>query len=260
MIRRRRRVRVDLLLVAVVVVVVAAAVTVRHGSAANLLAPKSPRTAALAFSRAYLSHLDGGDPAGALPAATGQVRYLAGATIPASSRSGALSLASFALQAVSGATSAQARVTARDGRHSYGFELVLKYLTGAWRVTYLVPADLATALARPYHAAPTPIALQLAARRFALAYAAFRERATAAPPAGLPTVRRQIAAGQDPLAATSPTHSSPQLVALIFGPVAQGSVAVSATERARGSRLRFGFDLELAEGRWQAVGFSEASR
>lgn len=261
MIRRRRRVRVDLLLAVVMVAVVAAALVVRRGSAASsVLAPTSARAAVLAFSRGYLSHLEGGLPASALAGATGQVRSLAAATIPPSSRIGRLSLASLELQSVSGATSAQAQVSARDGRHSYGFELVLRYLAGAWRVTYLVPVDLATVLAPPYRPVPTPVAVRLAARRFALTYADFRERGTQVLPAGLPAIRRQLAAGQDPLATTSPTHSSPQLVALTFGPVAQGSVAVSATESARGSRLRFGFDLELAAGRWQASGFSEASR
>lgn len=258
--RRRRRVRVDLLLVLVVLTVVAAAVSVRHGSAAYVVASKSPSPVVAAFSRGYLSHLDGGLPAGALPGATRQVRALAGATLPSQARFGRLRLTRLELQYVSGASSAQAKVSARDRRHAYGFGLSLRYLDGAWRVAYLVPVDLVTVLASAYRPAPTPVAVSLVARRFALAYAAFREGARRTLPPGLPTIHRQIAAGQDPLATVSPDHSAPRLLALSFGPVAQGAVAASIIERARGRRLRFGVDLERVAGRWQAWGFPEASR
>lgn len=258
---RRRRVRLDLLFGVLVVLAVAAVILVQRGTASSQrLAASSPRTAAVAFAQAYLGYLDGRLPAGALPDASDQVRAIAGsaAPIPDAARRGALKLAGMRLTYVRGALTGQASALGRDQAHTYGFQIQLRYLSGHWQVVYLAPPDVYTIAATPYHQPAAPEALRRAAAAFALAYVSYREGTRQSPPAGSSTIARQIAARQDPLASTVPSHTEPRLMSVAFGPVVGGTAAASATLSDRGRKLQFDFDLRQAAAGWQAWGFAEA--
>lgn len=259
--RRRRRVRLDLLLGALAVLAVAAAILVQQGTASSQdLAPSSPDSALTAFARAYVSYLDGRLPARSLPNASDRVRAIAGGSppIPAVARRGALELAALRVTYVRGALSAQAAALGRDGAHTYGFTLDLRFANGEWQVSYLVAPDVYTITAAPYRRPVAPRTLRTAASTFALAYGAFREGARSAPPAGASTIEEQIAAGRDPLAGTAPSHAEPRLVAVAFGPAVGGVASATATLTDQGQKLQFDFDLREVAGGWQAWGFPEA--
>lgn len=259
----RRRVRLDLVLGAAVVIVVVAAVLIEQGSASSHTgAPKTPpKPVAVAFTHGYLSYLDGSLAAAALPQASPRVKTIAAGAppIPPADRAGPIQLTGVRMTYVSGATVASATMLDRDRTHSFDFEISLRYVSGRWQVTYLVPPDLSTLLATRTPAAPTPPAVRLAAEHFAVAYGDYREGSTRTPPAGAPQVVSEIATGQDPLAGTTPTHSHAAVVSIAFGPVARGAVSATAVLKVAGKRLRFGFDLEQSGGRWQALGFPEGS-
>lgn len=257
---RARRIRLELALVVVVVMAVAAAALVHEGTAAsNTVMPGSPAPVAYAFSRAYLGYLDGTAALSALPDATSRVRSLGSERIPRGQRSGPIRLTRLQLSEVAGSAQAQALVVGRDQRHSYSIEIDIRFLGGRWEVTYIVPPDLTTVLAPPARVPSAPGSLRLAAARFAVAYVDYREGATGTLPASLPAMRSQIKSGQDPLAATTPSHSPARLVSLAVGPVADGAVAARAVVADAGAPLPVEFDLERTAAGWQAWGFPEAS-
>jgi hypothetical protein len=100
-----------------------------------------------------------------------------------------------------------------------------------------------------------PSAVRAAAQTFALAYANYRTGAGTHLPAGTPTIERQIAARQDPLAAIAHTGARARLLGLQLLP--EGNVTpVDATVNAGGRRLAFTFFLqENASGGWLAGSF-----
>lgn len=267
----KRRVRLDLLLGVALLAVVAAAL-LYHQSAATPHAgpPKtSPRQAAAAFGAAYMQLLDG-RLADALPDASAAVRASAarGAYIPPPARAGALRLVSVQTRWVTGAVVAQARITGRDAKHTYPADLDLAYENGAWRVVYVTPPDVATILATPATPAtpeaggahrpgppPPPPAITQAATRFALAYADYRERATATPPPALPTLSHQIQSGSDPLAQLQPSHAPATAESIAVGPPSGGVVAATATLSDRGAPVTFSFNLMHVGSQWRAWSF-----
>lgn len=259
--RGRRRVRLDLLLGVLVVAALAAAILVHQGAASSPpIATSSPRSATVAFAQSYLSYLDGQQPASSLSDATAQVRSIAAGSppIPAGTRSGPLKLSTVRLTYVRGALTAQAIVVGRDRAHAYPISLVLRYVAGRWAVVYMVPPDVPTITAKRVAPPATPPALERAAMGFALAYAAYREGARSAPPAGSSTMTQQIAAGRDPLVSIAPSHVPPHLVSVQLGPAVGGAASASAVLSDHGRRLRFNFDLEQSGGQWLAMGFPEA--
>lgn len=258
----RRRVRVDVLLGVVVVILVLGAVLLEQGTAGSETGAPSTaaRPAAVSFAQGYLSYLDGRLPARALPDASSKVKLVAAGAppIPAGDQQGPLRLTGVRMTYVKGATSAEAVVMDRDRTHFYGFEIDLGFVGGRWQVVYLIPPDLSTILAAPYHPPPAPPAVRLAAERFALAYADYREGATRTPPGGLPTITQQLAAGQDPLAGAAPTHARAVLESITLGPVDGDAASAAIVLKDASRHLRFDFDLERSSGRWQAWGFPEA--
>jgi hypothetical protein len=257
---RARRIRLDLALALVVAMAVAAAALVHGGTAASsTVTPGSPAPVADAFSRAYLGYLDGSVGLDALPDTTSRVRLLGDEQIPPAARSGPIRLTSLQLSHVAGAAEAQALVVGRDRRHEYTVEIDIHFLDGRWQVIYIVPPDLTTILASPAHVPAAPSALRLAASRFAVAYVDYREGATYTLPVALPAMRRQIQTGQDPLVATTPTHTGARLESLELGPVADGAVAARAVLVDAGAQVPLEFDLQQSAGGWQAWGFPEGS-
>lgn len=257
---RAPRIRLELALALIVVIAVAAAALVHEGTAAsNTVTPGSPAPVAYAFSRAYLGYLDGNIARTAVPDATSRVRSLANEQIQPAARSGPLRLANLRLSHVAGSVEAQALAVGRDRRHEYSFEIDIHFVGGSWQVVYIVPPDLSTILAPPPRAAAAPASLALAASRFVVAYVDYREGTTRGLPASLPAMRRQIETGQDPLAATTPTHSPARIASLAFGPVADGAVAAQAVVTDAGARTPVVFDLERTSAGWQAWGFPEGS-
>lgn len=257
----RRRVRLDLLLGVVVVLAVATVILVQQApSSSGVVVSASPRAGAQTFAQSYLGYLDGTVPPGALVDGTAQVRSIAAGAppIPAGDRQGSLRLTGVRVSWVRGAASAQAVVLDRDRANSYDFPIDLRYVQNAWQVVYLIPPDVTTIAARRQPTPAVPAAIKLAAERFALAYAGYRDGATHRPPSGLETIARQIAAGQDPLARAAKTGARPQPVSIAFGPVAGNVVAATAVLSEKNKRLRFDFDLERTGGAWHAWGFPEA--
>lgn len=257
---RRRRVRLDLLLGALAVLAVIAAVLVHGTASSRSLAPVSPRSVAIDFSRAYAEYLDGRLPASSLPDMSERARAIAGSSspIPQAAQRGALQLVGVRLTYVRGALSGQAAVQTRDRAHAYGFTLVLRYLSGRWQVVYLVPPDVQTITATAHPQPAAPKALRRIAGAFALAYAGYREGTRPSPPAGSPTIAQQIAGGRDPLARIAPSHAAPKLVSVQVGPAVEGAAAASVVLTDRGRKLRVAFDLQQSGGRWLAWGFPEA--
>lgn len=257
---RRRRIRLDLLLGVLVVLAVGSAFLIRGTTSSKGLAPSSPDPAAAAFARAYLGYLDGRLPARSLPDASARVQAIAGGSppIPAAARDGELKLAGMRVTYVRGALTGKAAALGRDRAHGYGFTIEMRYLSGRWQVSYLIPPDVYTITATRHRPPATPTALKEAASSFALAYAAYREGARRSPPAGSPTIVQQIAAGRDPLAHIAPSHTAPRLVSVQVGQPVEGAVAASAVLTDHGRKLRFGFDLQQSAGRWSPWGFPEA--
>jgi hypothetical protein len=258
-----RRSHVEVALGLTVVAAVAAAALVHEGSdSSDTSAPPSPRATATAFGQAYMEYLSGGFKAQALPAAAPQVQsVLAGAPpIPAASRHGSVALAGVRLTYVSGSSSAKAALLGRDSKHSYPVTIELRYAGNAWQVADLIPPDLPEILAPVLSKPTTPVAVHGAAKDFALAYAAFRSGATHTLPSGTATLRRQIQAGQDPLAGEPATGARVRLKSLDFGPDVNDVVAVAAVVSQGGHSRRFSFDVQLSAGRWQALGFPEAGQ
>jgi hypothetical protein len=252
--RRRRRQLVTLALIAPVVAGLALVALRGSASSASTVAP-SARPTATAFARAYVSFLNGHLAASELPDMTERTRALAasGGRVPAAYR-GRVVLRAVPFNGVLGATSASARIIARAGRHSVEAAFALGYAGGHWSVTTLVPPDFPTVFSPPAPPVSVPAAARAAARTFALAYADYRTGARANPPAGQPTLERQIAAGQDPLAATARTGARARLVRMALLP--QGRLtAVDAALSAGGRRLSFGFILQAAGGGWQPSSF-----
>lgn len=250
------RVRGELLLAGVVVVVgiVLAAFTFGSSSSSPSRPSTSARLTALSFARAYLSYLDGRVPAEQLTSATAKVQAAAaaGGVIPASERAGGLRIRGLAFQGVQGALGAKAVLTGADRRRSLRAGLGLAYMGGRWRVSSLVPPDLSTQLAPTRAPASVARSVRRIAAGFALAYADYREHAGPAP-SGLPTIREQIRALEDPLAGLSPTGERASLVSLRA--LAQGSLtSVTAVVRDR-QRISFGFVLQRAGGAWRAWQF-----
>lgn len=257
---RRRKVRLDLLLGTLVVLAVAAAILVHGTASSQSLAPVSPQSATASFARAYLGYLDGRLPAHSLPDASDRVRAIAGGSppIPAGARRGTLKLAQARVTYVRGALTGQAALLGRDGAHTYGFTIELRYLGGHWQVVYLIPPDIQTITAAPHPQPAAPQSLRRAAASFALAYAAYREGTRPSPPAGSPTIEQQIAARRDPLATLAPSHVAPRLVSVRLGPAVDGAASASAVLSDRGRKVRFAYDLQQSAGGWQAWGFPEA--
>lgn len=223
-------------------------------SSASTVAP-SARPTATAFARAYVSFLNGRLAASALPDMTERSRALAssGGRVPVVYR-GQVVLRAVSFTGVLGATSASARVIARAGRHTLEAAFALGYTGGHWRLTHLVPPDFPTVFSPPAPPVSVPPAARAAAQAFALAYVDYRTGARADAPAGLPTVERQIAADQDPLAATARTRAPAHLVRLQLLPQGQ-LTAVDAVLAAGGRRLRFSLILEATGGGWQPWSF-----
>jgi hypothetical protein len=243
--------------------VVAAAALIHQGAAASSPPPPpSPRPVVLSFSQGYFEYLDGARPLAAVPDATQAARSLARGAIPTAERAGPLRLTQLQMRYVANATSADALVAGRDRKHLYSFEIELRYLGGQWLVSDIVPPDLDTILASPARP-PAPssarAAAQRAAEQFAVAYANYREGVIRTAPAALPAMLRQIAAGQDPLAATTPTHAPAKLLSVRLGPIAQNAVGAAAVVTSAGQRLTLDFDLEDVAGQWAAWGFPESS-
>lgn len=253
--RGRRR---ELLFAAVIVPVLAglALISLRGGaSSASTVAP-SARPAAAAFVNAYVSFLNARSGAAALPDATPGARTLAasGGRVPVAYR-GKVVLSGVRFSGVLGATSASALMIARAGSRTLEAEMSLGYAGGRWAVRALVPPDFDTVFSPPAPRVVVPSAIHAAARTFALAYADYRTGASAHPPGGLSTIEGQIAAHQDPLAATARTGAAARLLRLEVLP--EGNVVpVDATVIAGGHRLAFTFFLEQsASGRWQPGSF-----
>lgn len=241
------------LLVAVVVVAV---LSFRHSPAPATAAASSGRSATLAFARSYVAFLDGRATANALRPALPGVRATAmrAGVIPPADRRGALKLRRLQFSGVRGAATARATIVAGDRRRTLQTTLSLTRAGGQWRVASLVPPDLSTVYAQPGPAPEVTAAMRQAATRFAAAYVAYRERRTTRLPSGRPLIRRQIAAGRDPLAAVRPPRARPARVSVRVLPM--GAVAaVAATAGERTSRLRFSFILQRAGGRWSAWQF-----
>jgi hypothetical protein len=255
--RRRSR---QLLILALLLPVLAglALISLRGGaSSASTVAP-SARPAAAAFASAYVSFLNGGTAAPALPGATAAVRSLAasGGRVPVAYR-GKVVLRNVQSGSVLGATSASALLVARTGSQTLDAALALRYVGSRWLVTGLVPPDFSTVFSPPPPPVRVPTAVRAAALAFAFAYADYRTGARARPPAGLPTIESQIAGQQDPLAGTPRTHAAARVLGLAMLP--QGQLTpVDATLAAGGHRLTFTFILQLTRGGWQPWSFPES--
>jgi hypothetical protein len=223
-------------------------------SSASTTAP-SARPAAGAFANGYASFLNGRLAASSLPEATPAVRALAasGGDVPPAYR-GRVALHQVVFTGVLGARQARALIVARAGAHTLEAELGLTYTGRQWQVSALVPPDFSTVFSPPPPPVQVPAAARAAARAFALDYADYRTGARATPPAGLSTIRGQIAAGHDPLSGIPRAHAAAQLTALHLLPQGQSS-PVDAVLVAGGRRLRFTFILARSGNGWQAWQF-----
>jgi hypothetical protein len=255
----RRGARFDLLLVALVICVVGGAFAIQRGTGGSSAAtpPKSPQAAAATFINAYARVLQGDLSPRALPGASARVDSIAAGAgpIPAGSRAGSLTLSALQYRYVRGSTTAQASATARDRRHAYQIDIGLQYAHGQWGVVYLVPPDFSTILARTPRHSSTPPALVHAADQFALAYEAYRSGLARNPPNGLPAIRGQIAAGQDPLASNPPASAPPSIASVAFGPVQGNIVAATAVVQAGAARPSFTFLLARSGSQWKPSSF-----
>lgn len=232
-----------------------AAISLRGGaSSASTVAP-SARPAANAFARAYVEFLNGRLTAQALPDATSQVKGVAssGGRVPKAYRGKAV-LHRVAFNGVLGARRASALVLAGAGSRRVEAQFTLGYARGRWQITSLVPPDFSTLFAPGAPPVRVPAAERQAAAEFALAYANYRTGAGKGPPAGLSTIRSQIATHHDPLAGIRPTRTAARLVQLQMLPQGELTV-VDAVLAAGGRRLAFGFTMEQAGGHWQAWQF-----
>ncbi len=260
----RRRVRLDWLLILAVVAAVAVALLATNlGTGGSGSTPPSPRPAATAFAQSYLSYLDGGLPATALPAASSAVRDRAGDVIPASARAGRLRLARLVLKAVSGAPAAQTVFVGRDRRHTISVQAALVYTSRRWQVVKLIAPDLATAL-KPLSstAAAVPAArarardlaaARQAASRFARAYLDYIAGLAHQVPGASAEIKRQIAAGQDPLSSVAPSHRRPRVMTVQLGPVTARTVDAVVRFAGPGGRPQtFAFQLSATASGWGA--------
>lgn len=259
----RRRVRLDWLLILAVVAAVAVALLATDlGTGGSGSTPPSPRPAATAFAQSYLSYLDGGLPATALPAVSSAVRDRAGDVIPASARAGRLRLARLVLKAVSGAPAAQTVFVGRDRRHTISVQAALVYTNRRWQVVKLIAPDLATAL-KPASVSPAAAALARArdlaaarrsASRFAHAYLDYVAGIAHQVPGASPQIKHQIAAGQDPLSSLAPSHRRPSVMTVQLGPLTQRTVDAVVRFAGPGGRPQtFAFQLSATGSGWRAV-------
>jgi hypothetical protein len=243
------------ILALVLIGVVAFAATTGSGvsaGSAQVPAAATAKDAAADFGVAYLRLLEGTASAAGLPDATPAVRRTAAeTTIPAADRGADPTVVSVTV--TSAGTAARATVIARDARHTYPTQLALSAAGGGWVVSGLVPPDVSTILAPVRRAGPVPAAVLAAARSFAPRYVDYREGVEARAPAGLSQLRQELAARQDALGRITPTHRPAVLTGVSFGPFGNGPVAVTATLRDAGHRLKVVFFLKRtgSHARWQ---------
>lgn len=231
-------------------VVLIALLAFRHASAPAMTPATSARPAATAFARSYVAYLDG---AGTLPRAAPGVNSIAAAAgrIPPADRTGALRVRRLQVSEVQGAATARALLVARDRSHTLEATLTLVRSSNRWQVRSLVPPDLPTIYAPGPAKVHVPASAKSAAVRFATAYVEYREHATHRLPAGAPLIRRQIAAGLDPLAGKRPTGA---ITVRVLPEGAVADVAASA-----GKRLQFSFVIKRAGAGWIAWQFPQAA-
>jgi hypothetical protein len=194
-----------------------------------------------AFVDSYLAYLSGSLPASRLRYAsiTARDQAASGGRIPASFRDGPLEVRAVTGQ---GSTmySAQATVDAVNRSQSYPFTVSLLREPDGWQVAQLGPPDLSIDQhTRPVIGVRIPRAGQLAAARFALAYADYRA-AVAPRLAGITsTAAAQLADQEDSLVQDRLPRARARLLALSYGPLEQDRFAVSATVAVAGRRVRF---------------------
>jgi hypothetical protein len=201
----------------------------------------SPGQAQRAFVGSYLAYLSGSLPASRLRYAsiTARDQAASGGRIPASFRDGPLKVRAITGQ---GSTlySAQATVDAVNRSQSYPFTVSLLREPNGWQVAQLQPPDLSIDQhTRPVIGVRIPRAGQLAAARFAVAYADYRAAAASRPAAITSTAAAQLGDQEDPLVQTRLPRARARLLALSYGPLEQDRFAVSATVAVAGRQVRF---------------------
>lgn len=249
--RRLQRNKIPVLVALAVVVVVTASVIDRGSSRDGATIAPSLRPAIAAFSTSYLAYLEGQSSASQLRNATAQVQRVAAQDrIPAAERSGSIRLTAITSHST-GSAAAQAAVAGRDGRHHFGFVILLDHSRGSWQVVSLQPPDLAMVFAPRYRQPATPAAVQRAAISFAHAYIGYREGVTSAPPSGLPPILAQIRSGKDPLAGIRADHARATVTSAAAGPPAGNEIGVAVTAGAGGENLSFSMFMEDVDGVWR---------
>jgi hypothetical protein len=241
-------------LLAVGVVLLVGSVFVFRGGNSSGGAPATSQTVAEAFAAAYIRYLDGEIPLSQLPDASAAVlRTADGVVIPARLRAGRLTLVQLKVTKASGSMETVAFV-ARDRRYFLPTAITLDRRGGGWEVVGLEPPDMAL-LQPPPKIPPAPSAAQAAASNFALAYVDYREGVRSQPPVGLPSIGREIARGQDPLAHVARTHRRAHIESLLLGPVANGTVSATAQLSDGGSSVTILFAMRKGAGGWTASQF-----
>ena len=201
----------------------------------------SPGQVQRAFVGSYLAYLSGSLPASRLryTSITARDQAASGGRIPTSFRDGPLKVRAVTGQ---GSTmySAQATVDAVNRSQSYPFTVALLRQHNGWQVAQLQPPDLSIDQnTRPVIGARIPRAGQLAAARFAVAYADYRAAAMPRLAGMTSTAAAELREQEDSLAQDRLPRARARLLALACGPLEQDRFAVTATVALAGRRVRF---------------------
>ena len=210
-----------------------------------------------AFAASYGAYLDGA-PAESLHDAsiTATAQAQSAGRIPPAFRDGQLTITS--MSGVSTAYSALASIVLANREQSYPFAVQLLREQHGWEIAQVQPADLSVDdKTRPPIGVAIPPAARRAARRFALAYAAYRVGVAPLPPGMSAAAAMAVRQGQDSLSGVRLGVAAPRLVSLTFGALNEGEFAVTATVRFGVGDQQFSLLMQLQEqtGGWSCAAF-----
>ena len=210
-----------------------------------------------AFASSYAAYLDGA-PIRLLRFAslTARAQAWSGGRIPEPFRDGTLTVAG--MSGSSSPFSAQARVMLANREERYPLTLQLLREQHGWQVEQLQPPDLTIdETTRPVVGVEIPAAAQTAARRFALAYAAYRGRLAPLPAGMTATAVSAITAGEDTLAGLRLPAVRPRLASVSYGPLNEGEFAATVTVRFGATAEQFSLLMQLRKqtGGWLCAAF-----
>jgi len=143
-------------------------------------------------------------------------------------------------------------------QQSYPFAMQLLREQHGWEIAQVQPADLSVDdNTRPPIGVAIPQAGKRAARRFALAYAAYRAGVAPAPSGMIVTAATVVRDGQDSLSGVRLGAGARRLLSLRFGPLNEGEFAVTATVRFGVGAEQFSLLMQLQKqtGTWLCAGF-----